>query len=516
MLCNTKAIALVLSASAFLVEGRINSVRSLQAPDDIEYPEFRFISWKFLTDDERAFADTLGYVEGTWDHPGSAAISKKSFDELTGDKLAAAKGLGFNDDQWDCYVNHYGSYSWDDLQKKQVQEYFNVLGWTHESWRGDGVARPNTNGKDWEDLTSEERQAAKKICYFEEIWDDIDFDKWDCTRNHYSDYTWHGLEEEGVIEYFKILGWTDASWNGTTANAPESASKSWNDLTEEQHVAARKLCFLKQDWDGPAYPTFRYRSWKYVSSDQKANAEILKYTEDSWNNIGSNKVEKSAFDRLESGSVQAAKAIGFEEEVWDCFINHYEDYDWDELFEEGVQSHYHELGWLAETWKSGQAPASENLDWDELTPAQQEAAEELCYQQESWEKIPLDEWDCAKTHYFALYYTWADLKRLGVQQYFVTLGWDHMAWRQNEAPPSETKDWNQLTKEEEAAARNLCYHKEDWNDPPEKHNGAAAGVAIGVVCVGVLGAVLLLRRKKLKTTTKEITITLPNLDAVEA
>lgn len=41
---------------------------------------------------------------------------------------------GVTEEQWDCYINHYSDYDWDELINATVVEYFITLGWNQESW----------------------------------------------------------------------------------------------------------------------------------------------------------------------------------------------------------------------------------------------------------------------------------------------------------------------------------------------------------------------------------------------
>ena len=137
----------------------------------------------------------LDYNETTWDLPGTADVEIFDFSSLDAYRQKAILSLGFTADQWDCYVNHYGFYSWDELQDLGVQNYFIVLGWTEKEWLGDESIpqiqyllsetelaalleeakygdneRPGSDYLWWDELTSYQREAAIKLCYFEETW----------------------------------------------------------------------------------------------------------------------------------------------------------------------------------------------------------------------------------------------------------------------------------------------------------------------------------------------------------
>jgi hypothetical protein len=74
--------------------------------------------------------------------------------------------------------------------------------------------------------------------------------------------------------------------------------------------------------------------------------------------------------------------------------SHYDDYDWSDLAEAGVQRYVMDLGWTEALWvSSSDVPASDDLDWDELSLVQREAARALCYFEETWNgELSLDQW----------------------------------------------------------------------------------------------------------------------------
>lgn len=455
---NTNTVALL--GAAILAGASAESVS-----DDF-YPESRYFSWILTSADEKTAAQTLGYDQTKWDQPGSAAIEQKSFDGLSADEQAAAAVFGFNEERWDCHVNHYGDYTWSELQDEGVQEHFTVLGWTHLSWRGDGVDPPNSEIKNWSDLTDQQKGAAKKICYFQETWDEVNLNDWDCMRNHYDDYSWDELAEWGVQPLFETLGWTHESWRGDNTDAPESEGKSWSQLSKVEQKAAGQLCFNRKIWDGPRYPAVRFKLWDNLDSTYKSFAQTLGYTESTWQSLGTAGVEDKSFDDLTASQQTAAKGLGLTEDVWDCYINHYSGYDWSDLYAEGVQAYFSVLGYSADNWNTGPAPDVDSLPWEKLNPAQKSAARGLCYIEETWEDTKLDDWDCSVENFNS--YTWEELKEIRVQSYFVLLGWDHDSWRgTTPRPESDAKDWDELTNEEQSAAMHLCFDKEEWQGPSE-------------------------------------------------
>ena len=49
-------------------------------------------------------------------------------------------------------------------------------------------------------------------------------------------------------DLWNVLGWDEASWEGE-AKQPASEDKYWNQLSEEEQMAATKLGYTKETWD---------------------------------------------------------------------------------------------------------------------------------------------------------------------------------------------------------------------------------------------------------------------------
>lgn len=164
--------------------------------------------------------------------------------------------------------------------------------------------------------------------------------------------------------------------------------------------------------DEPVYcPTERYEPWAVKRVLHKINSlfRILDYDEFEWNydhnlfgDLLKNEIEQYSFTSTQIKDKQREELLdmGYDEDKWDCCINHFEDYSWDEflfynLTEEIVA--LEALGWTNETYGSTNSelwPETENFYWVNLTAYQQEmASSKLCYVKETWdEELPLDEW----------------------------------------------------------------------------------------------------------------------------
>ena len=218
--------------------------------------------------------------------------------------------------------------------------------------------------------------------------------------NHYNGLDWGDLDEWGVLEYVKVLGWTAESWD-ETKNPPASEDKYWDDLSETEKSAADGLCYFAELWDqspltvweGVAWPEKRYWPWELLDSDEKELLIGVGWNKLTWNTPGSAEFEFTSWNSLPSVTREALEDWGFYHNQWNCFMNHYDDYDWSELVLEEVAQYFEAFGWNEATWKDRtEEPWAWTADWDELSEAQQGAAWEICYFQEIWDDMDISEW----------------------------------------------------------------------------------------------------------------------------
>lgn len=75
--------------------------------DAITYPRNRYLPWELLDSDEKAAAFQLGYLEATWNNPGTARIAQYSYDYIAEnfpEQHVGIEELGWNSHIWDCYM----------------------------------------------------------------------------------------------------------------------------------------------------------------------------------------------------------------------------------------------------------------------------------------------------------------------------------------------------------------------------------------------------------------------------
>mmetsp|Transcript_38279 Transcript_38279/g.46732 ORF Transcript_38279/g.46732 Transcript_38279/m.46732 type:complete len:189 (-) Transcript_38279:99-665(-) len=138
----------------------------------------RFVPWDIITRNatmRNLLDDSLGYNYTEWDNPGDIPISeveKRSWDVLDSYELYAAGSIGFDEASWDHHVNHYEAYDWDELVDEDVQGCFVKLGWDEAKWNGTAPI-PNSETKDWAQLSRKQINGAKCIGYFQDLWDGV-------------------------------------------------------------------------------------------------------------------------------------------------------------------------------------------------------------------------------------------------------------------------------------------------------------------------------------------------------
>ena len=159
-------LLLILALASSVVAAEATSLRS------------RWIEFSELTDEQKSIAtEGLNYTKETWNNLGTNPIEASEFFDLSDEQKKAAKQLGFIGATWDCDMNHYVDYSWEELEEYFLDAYWIALGWTKRKWGIPGFAS-KSEGKNWSELTSAEQDAAMEVCYFQESWDGISITGW--------------------------------------------------------------------------------------------------------------------------------------------------------------------------------------------------------------------------------------------------------------------------------------------------------------------------------------------------
>eukprot|EP00804_Cyclotella_cryptica_P007727 CCRYP_001346-RB/>CCRYP_001346-RB protein AED:0.02 eAED:0.02 QI:79/1/1/1/1/1/3/359/697 len=287
----------------------------------------------------------------------------------------------------------------------------------------------------------------------------------------------------------------------------------------------------------PPRVDIRYKPWLELDEDTKQVAMNLEYDRYSWENYGRNDVEFYSWEDLDDGYMGNATLLGYDQRSWDCWQNHYESYRWIDLALPGIQvlqffdtlgyniSYWNgytnsttsrsedrmwydlsaderyaacQLCFIRRSWNEEDVvfngmfpmvkPAFRFVEWDSLEDDKKEAAEELGYEnvtwnvlglavveERGWKKLTRQEraaattlgwtditWDCWSNHFRS--YAWEDLVFYGLDFLYSALGWNASSWEgQQDPPPSSEKYWDLLNDIERESANALCYFRDNWD-----------------------------------------------------
>lgn len=145
-------------------------------------PQSRYIQWDLLSLKLGKAATALGYKDKTWNLPGEADIEYESYETINmtaSELMPHIETLEINEESWDCYINHYYDYDWNELEEEEVEIYWEALGWSEAAWN-ETAEPPETDDWDWADFTDEAQLLAlDELCYFKELWDELKLTEWD-------------------------------------------------------------------------------------------------------------------------------------------------------------------------------------------------------------------------------------------------------------------------------------------------------------------------------------------------
>lgn len=122
------------------------------------------------------------------------------------------------------------------------------------------------------------------------------------------------------------------------------------------------------------YPKIRFTEWENLSLQTK---EIMKenfgYSKRNWNALGQNENERKKCSDLSDSQRQAIQLLGWNCDVWDCFINHYKSYNANELEENKLVEH-------VDVVKSAWVRL-----WADLSELELQSATRLCFTETTWD-----------------------------------------------------------------------------------------------------------------------------------
>jgi hypothetical protein len=316
----------------------------------------------------------------------------------------------------------------------------------------------------WTELAADTREALDQLGF-------TPF-QWDCYMNHFQAQTWAEIVDRGLDDAAEILGYTEELWTNDGLTATDALT--WDNLTDGQGWAAASFCYFSDSWDEIAipnmlnlptpYPYFRYRVWVNLSPTERDFAIAVGWTEETWNSPFQSDIESIAFADLGDGERAALLAMGFSEESYDCYVDHYYGYTWEELVQFEIAPYFEEFGWTESLYDADSQPVAWAAGvWSALNDVEKNAADQLCWFQEIWESTPLGDW--AGNYYIPAfrYQPWEELT-LKQSNMATTVGWTADNWNVPGTAELETVLFADQTPAQQDALRGLGFtHAEQYD-----------------------------------------------------
>ncbi|GAX21799.1 hypothetical protein FisN_31Lh089 [Fistulifera solaris] len=365
----------------------------------VDYPTNRFRVWENLDPPTQDVAASMGYDEMQWNTPGTFTLEYNRFELLSEAHQGAVEQLGIESEQWDCYVNHYRGYTWEELEMGGVALYYEWLGFNATRWEQERGSVAQVDRRIWDQLGSSEQEAARELCYFEELWNGVQIRFWTQTVAPTISSSVSATSSPTLSPTTSPSVRLTASPTSTPTNISSSSPTIFSSTTPSVLLTTAPTSTPTFIPTIPAFSTnidpvdpIRYVPWTQLSDEFQSLAISLGYEMESWDLPGTAQVESLNFISLEKKEQDIVAAMGFTEAQWDCYINHYQGYAWDELPPETIQ-HLETLEWDSTLWENNAAPPEmRDRAWNDLGAPEREAAIALCYRYETWEMIPLEEW----------------------------------------------------------------------------------------------------------------------------
>mmetsp|Transcript_33202 Transcript_33202/g.69159 ORF Transcript_33202/g.69159 Transcript_33202/m.69159 type:complete len:190 (-) Transcript_33202:225-794(-) len=128
----------------------------------------------------------------------------------------------------------------------------------------------------------------------------------------------------------------------------------------------------------------KYEDWKWASmpGNVKKAARALGYDKEIWDSKTPIDIDDYSWHDLTEEQQGYAETMGWTEAAWE---NKYEDYDWADL-PKIVQEAATSVGFTQTMWDEDEWPEAMDVEWEELSKAQKTAMHVLGYVKETWDK----------------------------------------------------------------------------------------------------------------------------------
>mmetsp|Transcript_20892 Transcript_20892/g.45291 ORF Transcript_20892/g.45291 Transcript_20892/m.45291 type:complete len:652 (+) Transcript_20892:286-2241(+) len=299
-----------------------STVTTTTSSDSFPYllPAIRYQPFSQLDESSQTIAKSqLHYTPVTWDVHEFAPIEEKGWRELDPDEKDGALRLGFDRDMWDCFIDHYTSFFWDELNEmSDVKRHLKDLGWTRDNW-GSRLGNPVYETKWWHQLTNDERLAASGICYFEENWNPIEMNP----NPSYFPYAvpefrfvpWNQLPSATRQTARNMMRYNETTWNRIYTSAAER--QDFYNMKSNERKGARMLGFYPAQWDCHINH-FNSWSWKILYGKNLLALETLGWNETCWDyDLCEPASEDKTWNELTPDERGAATMLCYFKETWD-------------------------------------------------------------------------------------------------------------------------------------------------------------------------------------------------------
>jgi len=354
---------------------------------DYKCPVQRYCEWDYYDTTARQFLQfQIGYDRISWNYESGISsihpLELTPFEDLSKSiqdgLIIFFDGVDYTPDTHDCCLGHYTGYDWDELDivKPNVKEAWKVLGFDESSWVG--TTQPLYADFSWDDLPPDVQTVATKfLCYSEETWDGIPLTSWPDDTVLPGQIDPNDTSEDDII----------------VATPPLVEVKDDEEITpiippcHELDANVNYKC-----------PTARYCEWDSFDLDTKQTLMFqVGYSEPDWNYEATNPIEEFSFANVNIFVKTGLREIGYDADSHNCCLNHYTDFSWNDFENtnalKNVLATYQKLGYTKDTWENNQSPELEEEIWEKLPKDLQTMLfDHLCYNEELWDGITLDEW----------------------------------------------------------------------------------------------------------------------------
>lgn len=395
-----------------------------------------------------------------------------------------------------------------------------TLGYTRASWN-EGLPVP-AEGKDWDELDAQEKEAACILGYDQRKWDGSSIASSSCSSssssangdNCYDDYDFNELPSEVKLAALD-LGYTESIWDdGGSVPAEE---KDWDELSMREQAAARVLGYTKDKWDvAPsesrgvpqamgeasliqAVSDSNYDDYDFeeLPPQAKQAALDLGYTKEIWDTNGDIPADAKDWDELNQQEQAAAHMLGYTREMWEEHsmtelaalqapalvepprsreAGIYDDCEFMELPPSFRQAAIH-LGYTRYLWDNDLPVESDTKRWNELSLQQQEAAIVFGYNEYDWDGVwnqsndssHSDETESVPQNYYDYYFHQLPPDAVDAAVY---LGYSPTTWDDDGRIAAGEKAWDELSAGEQAAARILGYSEDTWDESSDEDSSS--------------------------------------------